>query len=118
MKPLEAMVERRTPDTFRNQVEALLNRPDAGPLLASIRCPTLVLCGREDGWSPLAQHEQIAAAIRGSVLAVIDKCGHMAPFERPAEVTRELCALARLNESRGTAVSSRRCPSGVQPAVA
>jgi pimeloyl-ACP methyl ester carboxylesterase len=90
MKPLEAMVERQTPDTFRNQIEALLNRPDAGPLLESIRCPTLVLCGREDGWSPLAQHEQIASAIRGSILAVIDRCGHMAPFERPAEVTREL----------------------------
>jgi len=90
MKPLEAMVERQTPDTFRNQVEALLNRPDAGPLLASIRCPALVLCGREDGWSPLVQHEQIAAAIRGSILAVIERCGHMAPFERPAEVTREL----------------------------
>jgi pimeloyl-ACP methyl ester carboxylesterase len=49
-----------------------------------------VLCGREDGWSPLAQHEAIVAAISGSVLAVIDECGHMAPFERPAEVTREL----------------------------
>jgi pimeloyl-ACP methyl ester carboxylesterase len=90
MGPLEAMVERRTPATFRNQVEALLNRPDATPVLASIRCPTLVLCGREDGWSPLAQHEAIVAAISGSVLAVIDECGHMAPFERPAEVTREL----------------------------
>jgi pimeloyl-ACP methyl ester carboxylesterase len=90
MEDLEAMVERRSPTTFRNQIEALLNRPDAAPVLASIRCPTLVLCGREDGWSPLAQHEAIAAAIRGSVLAVIDACGHMAPFERPAEVTREL----------------------------
>ena len=88
--PLEAMVERRTPVSFRNQVEALLNRPDGGPVLESIRCPTLVLCGHEDGWSPLAQHERIAAAIGGSILAVIDECGHMAPFERPAEVTREL----------------------------
>jgi pimeloyl-ACP methyl ester carboxylesterase len=90
MNPLEAMVERRTPASFRNQVEALLNRPDGGPVLKSIRCPALVLCGREDGWSPRAQHERIAAAISGSVLAVIDECGHMAPFERPAEVTREL----------------------------
>lgn len=90
MAPLEAMVERRSPATFRNQVEALLNRPDAAPVLPSIRCPTLVLCGREDGWSPLAQHEAIAAAISGSLLAVIDDSGHMAPFERPAEVTRQL----------------------------
>jgi pimeloyl-ACP methyl ester carboxylesterase len=90
MAPLVAMVERRTPATFRNQVTALLNRPDATTVLAAIRCPTLVLCGREDSWSPLAQHQQIAAAIPGSRLSVIDDCGHMAPFERPAEVSRAL----------------------------
>jgi pimeloyl-ACP methyl ester carboxylesterase len=87
MDPLIAMVERRSPATFRNQVNAMLQRPDATPVLAQIRCPTLVLCGREDGWSPLAQHEAIAAQIGGSVLAVIEQCGHMSPFERPAEVT-------------------------------
>ena len=90
MTPLEQMVERRTPAGFRNQVKALLGRPDARPVLATIRCPTLVLCGREDGWSPLAQHEEIAAAIGGSNLAVIDQCGHMAPYDRPVEVNRAL----------------------------
>jgi pimeloyl-ACP methyl ester carboxylesterase len=90
MAPLEAMVERRSPASFRNQIRALLARPDAAPVLATIRCPTLVLCGRDDGWSPLAQHEAIAAAIHGSTFAVIDECGHMAPFERPVEVTRAL----------------------------
>jgi pimeloyl-ACP methyl ester carboxylesterase len=90
MGPLEQMVERRTAVSFRNQVEALLGRPDARAVLATIRCPVLVLCGREDGWSPVAQHEEIAAAIGGSRLAVIDECGHMAPFERPTEVSREL----------------------------
>jgi pimeloyl-ACP methyl ester carboxylesterase len=90
MDPLFAMVKRRSPASFRNQVNALLDRPDATPLLARIRCPTLVLCGREDGWSPLARHEAIASAIRGAALEVIEQCGHMAPFERPAEVTRAL----------------------------
>ena len=90
MSPLEAMVERRTPATFRNQVAALLARPDAAPVLPTIRCPTLVLCGRQDAWSPLAQHEGMAAAIAGARLAVVDDCGHMAPSERPAEVTLEL----------------------------
>ena len=90
MLPLAAMVERRTPASFRNQVMALLNRPDATAVLGTIHCPTLVLCGREDGWSPLVQHEEIAAAIPGSRLSVIDDCGHMAPFERPAEVSGAL----------------------------
>jgi pimeloyl-ACP methyl ester carboxylesterase len=90
MAPLEAMVERRSPTTFRNQTRALLGRPDATPVLATIRCPTLVLCGREDGWSPLAQHQAIASGVAGAVLVVVPECGHMSPVERPAEVTRAL----------------------------
>jgi len=90
MAPLEAMIERRTPETFRNQVAALLNRPDATPVLASIHCPTCVICGRQDEWSPPAQHESIAAGISGARLTVIDDAGHMAPCERPQAVVAEL----------------------------
>jgi pimeloyl-ACP methyl ester carboxylesterase len=81
------MFARKSPDIYRAQVNALLNRPDAAPVLATIRCPTLVLCGREDMWSPVAQHEEIAAGISGSKLEIIERCGHMAPMERPEEVT-------------------------------
>ncbi len=84
------MFERKTPDIYRAQVNALLNRPDAEPVLATIRCPTLVLTGREDGWSPVAQHEEITSRIRGSKLKIIERCGHMAPMERPEEVTGAL----------------------------
>jgi len=92
MDTLVAMVERSTPEGFRNQTMALIHRPDATPVLATIRCPTLVLCGRDDAWSPLAQHEEMAAAISGSRLVAIDDAGHFVPVERPVEVTRELCA--------------------------
>ena len=59
------MIERQTPDRFAAQIEALLARPDAGAVLRAIDCPTLVLCGRQDAWSPLAQHEEMAAMIAG-----------------------------------------------------
>jgi len=84
------MLGRKTPQIFRAQVHALLNRPDATPVLSRIQCPTLVLCGREDAWSPVAQHEEIAAKIPGSKLEIIERCGHMAPMERPDEVTTAL----------------------------
>jgi pimeloyl-ACP methyl ester carboxylesterase len=90
MAPLEAMIERRTPVTFRNQITALLNRPDATPVLASIHCPTCVICGRQDEWSPPAQHEVIAAGISGARLSIIENAGHMAPCERPQAVVAEL----------------------------
>jgi len=84
---LAAMVRRGTPESFENQQRALWNRPDARPVLLRVACPTLVLCGREDAWSPVRQHEEIAAAIRGSKLVVVEECGHMSTVEQPAAVT-------------------------------
>jgi pimeloyl-ACP methyl ester carboxylesterase len=90
LDPLTEMVKRSTPDTFANQQRALLNRPDAREVLPGIRCPTLVLCGRQDAWSPVSQHEEIAASIPGAKLVVVEESGHMAPVEQPAAVTSAL----------------------------
>src|SRR5262245_48022577 len=84
------MFGRKTPDIFAAQVKALLNRPDATAVLSQIRCPALVLCGRQDSWSVLGHHEQMAAMIPNSRLVVIENCGHMSTMERPAEVTTAL----------------------------
>ena len=84
---LASMVKRATPVSFENQQRALLDRPDARPVLLRVDCPALVLCGREDTWSPVRQHEEMAAAIRGAKLVVIEECGHMSPVEQPAAVT-------------------------------
>jgi pimeloyl-ACP methyl ester carboxylesterase len=46
--------------------------------------------GRQDAWSPLAQHEAIAAAIPGARLAVFEECGHMCPAEAPDQVNAAL----------------------------
>ena len=81
------MLERRTPDFFALQITALLRRPDAAPVFSKVRCPTLVLCGLEDLWSPPLRHEVIAKRIPGSTLEVIPECGHMSPMESPEAVT-------------------------------
>lgn len=86
------MIERSNPDQFAAQIHALLGRPEATPQLADIRCPTLVLCGRQDTWSPLARHEIMAATIPGATLSVIEDSGHMSPMERPQEVAAALQA--------------------------
>jgi pimeloyl-ACP methyl ester carboxylesterase len=86
------MMARKTPDIFEAQVRALLARPDASAILEQIRCPTLLLTGREDGWSPPARHAEMGAKIRGSQLVVVPDCGHMSMLERPAEVSAALRA--------------------------
>lgn len=111
MRLVETIVEmfgRKSAGTFAAQIRALLARPDAAPLLGTIRCPALILCGREDSWSPPARHEEMAAAISGSTLAVIDACGHMAPMERPREVAAALREwLARVEKSVPAAAQQR-----------
>ena len=84
------MIERFTPEIFAAQIEALLNRPDVEPLLATIRCPTLLLCGREDQWSPPSRHQFMRDAIANSSLIVLERCGHMSPMEQPEVVSLAL----------------------------
>lgn len=84
------MIERKTPAIFEAQIRALLARPDARGVLAAVRCPTLLLCGRQDTWSPLARHEQMHALVPASRLVVVEDSGHMSPMEQPAVVSAAL----------------------------
>lgn len=86
------MIARATPAHFEAQIDALLNRPDRTALLPTIAVPTLVLCGADDLWSPLARHRAIADAIPGSELVVVPDCGHMCTMEQPEALTRALLA--------------------------
>ena len=92
MQRLTRMVEKQTPASFAAQVQALLNRPDAEPLLPTIRVPTLLLSGSEDVWSPLAQHAYMQRMIKGSILVEVAGAGHMAPIEQPGAVAEALRA--------------------------
>lgn len=77
-------------DAFVRQQTAIMNRPDSRHDLGLIHCPTLVLCGRQDGLTPLSVHADMAAAIPHAALVVIEDCGHLAPLERPNAVSAVL----------------------------
>lgn len=80
------MFERKSADIFAKQINALIHRPDGTDVLKSIQVPTLILCGRQDTWSPPSQHEAMQQLTQHATLAVVDAAGHMAPMERPREV--------------------------------
>jgi pimeloyl-ACP methyl ester carboxylesterase len=84
------MFERKSYAVFEAQVRALLARPDASGLLPTIQCSTLVLCGRDDAWSQLQAHREMAALIPRSTLISIPECGHMATMERPQAVSQAM----------------------------
>lgn len=110
MEPLKAMVMRATPEQHQRQIRALLNRPDVRAYLSGIACPTLVMVGRQDRWSPLAQHEEIAAALPNAELVVIEDSGHMSLVEQPEQVSRAL--LRWLGFKDENAGASRAAASG------
>ena len=53
--------------------------------LGRIQCPTLILAGEVDPITPVADHEDLAAGIRGSRLEVFADAGHGVFRDRPAE---------------------------------
>lgn len=85
-----AMADRVGAEAFLRQQTAIMGRPDSVASLARIACPTLVLCGRQDALTPLPSSEEMAAAIPGAALVVIEDCGHLATMERPEAVTAAL----------------------------
>jgi pimeloyl-ACP methyl ester carboxylesterase len=92
MDAIHAMIARASVAQFDAQIRALLARPDRTELLATLRMPTLVLCGHDDSWSPLARHQEMARRIQGSRLVDVPDCGHMSTMERPEAITTALLA--------------------------
>jgi pimeloyl-ACP methyl ester carboxylesterase len=87
---LAAMADRVGRKAFLRQQQAILRRQDSWPDLAAIRCPTLLLCGRQDRLAPPALQQEMADAIPGARNVVIEDCGHLSPLERPEMVTKAL----------------------------
>jgi 3-oxoadipate enol-lactonase len=56
--------------------------------LPGLACPTLVLCGADDGMVPPENGRQIADRIRGARWELIPQCGHLPMLEKPDEVAR------------------------------
>jgi pimeloyl-ACP methyl ester carboxylesterase len=92
---------------FKRQEEAIIGRPDNRSLLDSIRCPTLVLVGREDALTPLEWAREIADGIAGAKLRIVRDCGHMSTLERPEAVSRALRAWLTMTAPIPPAASGR-----------
>ena len=87
---IASMFARKPVVIYAAQIAALLARPEAFPVLATIRCPTLVLTGNEDQNSPPAANQEMADAIAAGTLTVLPECGHMTLMERPEAVNTAL----------------------------
>jgi len=88
-------------DGFLAQQNAIINRSDSLPTLATINVPTLVVCGREDALTPLDHAQEIADGIGSNAeLAVIDECGHLSTMEAPDAVNSRIVVWLKSSFSR------------------
>ncbi|MBK8978318.1 MAG: alpha/beta fold hydrolase [Planctomycetes bacterium] len=75
---------------YARQMRAIMSRPDSAATLRAVACPTLVACGQDDALTPPSTHRAMAGAIPHSRLAVLERCGHLAPLEQPLATTAAL----------------------------
>ncbi len=70
-------------EAFVRQQTAIISRPDSRPMLAWIKCPTLVLTGDEDNTIPNSLSKEMADGIPGAKLKILPNCGHLPQPEQP-----------------------------------
>lgn len=69
---------------------ALAERTETCSALGAVNIPTMIICGREDEVTPLAQSDFMHQMIEGSTLHVIDNAGHVSNLEQPDEFNQYL----------------------------
>jgi pimeloyl-ACP methyl ester carboxylesterase len=77
------MINAATPEGIAAASRGMALRSDSSDLLSSITCPTLVIVGEQDAFTPPAVAHEYAAKISGSQLATIPHAGHLSNLEQP-----------------------------------
>ncbi|HEV8187276.1 MAG TPA: alpha/beta hydrolase [Pyrinomonadaceae bacterium] len=72
--------------TINSITESIIRGEDyLDDTVKTIKRPTLIIWGRQDGLVPLAEGEHFNKDIAGSKLIVFDQCGHVPNFEKAGE---------------------------------
>lgn len=85
-----AMAEHVGQQAYVRQQTAIMGRVDSTASLSLVRCPTLVLGGRQDALTGPDVMAEIAAAVPGAKHVIVEDCGHLASLEQPHAVSAAL----------------------------
>ncbi|MAA68847.1 MAG: alpha/beta hydrolase [Deltaproteobacteria bacterium] len=88
---LMGMIYRTSPEEYLRQQTAIFNRPDSTETLATIDCPTLILCGELDQITPPAVHQEMAGKILRAQLEIISGAGHLSTLEEGDKIGPLIC---------------------------
>ncbi|MDP4822738.1 MAG: alpha/beta hydrolase [Aestuariivirgaceae bacterium] len=74
------------PETIARQNDALTIRPDRWKDLEAITCPSLLLWGRDDRYSPGTDGLRMSAAMPNARFVELEDVGHLPSLEAPEEM--------------------------------
>jgi pimeloyl-ACP methyl ester carboxylesterase len=85
-----SMMRRTSPQGAAAALRGRAERPDYTDSLRKVRVPTLVVVGRDDDFTPLADAKLIRDLVPGADLAVFDGAGHLPNLETPDQFNARL----------------------------
>lgn len=90
VEELRSVVFSNPEHIIQRGLAAIAERSETCSTLDKITIPTLIICGKEDSVTPLAQSEAMKKAISGATLKVIENAGHVSNLEQADEFNKHL----------------------------
>ena len=90
VKRVRDMMVKTRPEGAAAALMGMASREDQIDLLSQIKCPTLILVGRTDPITPVADSELMHQKINDSKLIVIENAAHVSNIEQVDEFNTEL----------------------------
>jgi pimeloyl-ACP methyl ester carboxylesterase len=90
VEKIKTIVLTTAPATIAATLAGLAERSETCSSLNKISVPALILCGKEDKVTPLAQSEILHQHITGSTLHSIAQAGHLSNLEQPEIFNQQL----------------------------
>src|SRR5690349_22025692 len=82
VKRVRDMMLKTKPEGAASALLGMAEREDQSEFISTINVPTLIVVGREDAITPLADSEAMHAKIQHSRLVVLDNAGHVSNLEQ------------------------------------
>ena len=90
VKRLREMMVKTAPEGAAAALQGMAQRRDQTSFLSRIISPTLIIVGREDSITPVADAEMMHREMPGSRLEIVENAGHVSNMEQPTEFNRVL----------------------------
>ena len=80
---VRSMSANMSQDAIIGALEALISKPDHTDILSSINVPTLIICGKEDIFTPCEYSKYLNEHIANSELLLLKDAAHINPLDQP-----------------------------------